>query len=146
VYLWEDSGPKLAPLNRLKRTPLSTLYLAKSGETQYHMCDEPFAYPAETSSACLSGGEKPGFKVLGVNGPGRGPSSLVVEYNLPADAHASLDMYNAAGDRVGVLARGRQPRGVHAAEWNTHQAASGVYICRMRAGGFDQSRRIALAG
>ena len=146
VYLWEDSGPKLAPLNRLKRTPLSTLYLAKSGETQYHMCDEPFTYPAETSSACLSGGEKPGFQVLGVNRPASGPSSLVVEYNLPADGHASLELYNSAGDRVGVLARGRQPTGVHAAEWNTQRAAAGVYVCRMKADGLDQRRRITLAG
>jgi hypothetical protein len=70
----------------------------------------------------------------------------VVEYNLPTDGNATLELYNATGDRVGVLARGHQARGTHAAEWNTHKAAPGTYVCRMRASGFDQSRRVTLAG
>jgi uncharacterized protein (DUF362 family) len=146
VYLWEDGGPKLTPISNFKRTPLATLYLAKSGEDQYHMVNEAFTYPAEPRSAGLSGGEKPGFKILGVNRPGNGPSSLVVEYNLPADGQAMLELYNSIGDRVGVLARGPQARGAHAAEWRTHRAAPGDYVCRMRTNGFDQSRRITLAG
>ncbi len=146
VYMWEDSGPKLTPISDLKRTPLSTLYLAKSGEPQYHMVNEPFAYPVESRSACFTGGEKPGIRVLGVNRPGCGGSSLVVEYNLPSDGHASLELYNIAGDRVGVLARGPRVRGVHAAEWNAHRTAPGTYVCRMKAGGFDQSKRITLVG
>ncbi len=146
VYLWEDRGPRLTPISSFRRTPLATLYLAKSGEPQYHMINEPFAHPDEPRSACLSGGTKPGLRVLGVNRPGQGRSSVVVEYSLPADGNASLELYNATGDRVGVLARGHQARGIRAAEWNTHKAASGTYVCRMRANGFDQSRRITLAG
>jgi uncharacterized protein (DUF362 family) len=146
VYLWEDDGPRLTPLDQFKRTPLATLYLAKSGEPQYHMCNEPFVYPAETSSACLSGGEEPGFRVLGVNRPQHGPSSVVIEYNLPAAVNASLELYSQAGDRLAVLAQGRQARGIHAAEWKTQQAPAGAYVCRMRAAGRDQRRRITLAG
>ncbi len=70
----------------------------------------------------------------------------MVEYNLPSDGHASLELYNIAGDRVGVLARGPRVRGVHAAEWNAHRAAPGTYVCRMKTSGFDESKRITLAG
>jgi hypothetical protein len=54
VYRWEDSGPKLAPLDQFARTPLTTPYLAKQGEPRFHLCNEPFAYPAEPVSASLS--------------------------------------------------------------------------------------------
>ncbi|MGO8735739.1 MAG: DUF362 domain-containing protein [Terriglobia bacterium] len=54
VYRWEDSGPKLAPLDQFARTPLTTLYLPKQGEPQYHLCNEPFAYPTEPVHASLS--------------------------------------------------------------------------------------------
>ena len=76
----------------------------------------------------------------------QGSPSVVVEYNLPADANASLELYNSIGNRVGILARGPQARGVHAGEWRAHGAAPGSYLCRMRTNGFDQTRRITLAG
>lgn len=144
VYLWEDSGPKLTPLDKFTRTPLATPYLERAGEPQYHLCNEPFTYPAEPVSACLTGKETPGFQVLGRNKPGRGPSSHVIEYNLPADGYASLELYNAAGERVQVLAEGWKGRGVHMAAWNTRQAASGIYYCRLRTGGTDQAKPIWL--
>jgi hypothetical protein len=51
IYLWQDSGPELSPLDRIPRTPLSTPYLAKPGEARYHLCNEPFAYAPEPVSA-----------------------------------------------------------------------------------------------
>ena len=145
VYRWENRGPKLTPLDRFARTPLKTPYLQKESEPQYHLCDEPFAYPAEPVSACLSGGERPGLRVLGQAKPGQGPSSLVVEYNLPADGHASLEMYDAFGERVAVLARGWSRRGVHMADWSTERTASGVYGCRLMAHGVDSTTCLTVA-
>ena len=135
VYLWEDSGPKLTPLDQFKRTPLLTPYLQKRGEAEYHLCNEPFAYSPEPRSAALSGGGQPGLRVLGQIRQGRGPSSLQVEYNLPADGDAILEMYDVFGQRVGVLAQGWTGRGVHFADWNTQKASPGLYCCRLVAGG-----------
>ena len=59
IYLWEESGPKLTPLDRFTRTPLLTPYLAKPGEAEYHLCNQPFAYAPESVSACPSGDGKP---------------------------------------------------------------------------------------
>ncbi len=139
VYLWEDSGPELTPLDKLTRTPLKTPYLKKEDEPEFHMCDEHFAYPAETAAACLSGGESPSLRVLGRHGTG-----IVVEYSLPSEEYARLDLYNAAGERVGLLAEGRMCRGVHAAGWNTQRVASGAYYCRLRVNGYDRANRLVL--
>ena len=146
VYLWDDDGPKLTPLDKFERTPLKTPYLERPGEARFHMCDDPFAYPAEPLSACLSGGSIPGFRVLGKISPAPGVSSLVLEYNLPDTGDASLELYNAAGERVGMPVRGRVERGNHAAAWCTDRVAPGTYYGRLRTGGFEQIKPIRLAG
>jgi uncharacterized protein (DUF362 family) len=144
VYVWEDSGPILTPLDRFTRTPLKAPYLEKSGEPRFHMCDEPFTYPPEEASASLSGSEPPRFQVLGQNRPLQGDKSLVIEYKLPTDGHASLDLVNSAGERVGVLAEGWKGKGVHVATWNTRRKAPGTYYCRLRSNGVDQAGTIML--
>jgi uncharacterized protein (DUF362 family) len=146
IYLWEDSGPKLTPLDSFTRTPLSTPYLAKPGEAEYHLCDEPFEYASEPVPASLSCGDKPRIQVLGPSRPGRTSSSLVIEYSLPTDGYACVDLYNAAGERVGMLDQGRMTRGTHVATWNTGHAASGTYYCRLRTGGAERAGRISLVG
>ncbi|HYK91052.1 MAG TPA: DUF362 domain-containing protein [Acidobacteriota bacterium] len=138
IYVWEDGGPKLTPLDRLTRTPLKSPYLARQGEPEYHMCDEPFSYPAETAAASMTGAETPGFQVLSLHG-----SKLVIEYNLPSEGYALLDLYNDAGDRIAELAHGRMSRGLHVAEWSTRRAAAGIYYCRLRTGSYDHAERIA---
>ena len=138
VYLWEDAGPKLTPLDKFTRTPLATPYLGKSGEPRFHLCNEPFSYPKEPMAACLSGKETPGLQVLGDHKPAGSNASLVMEYNLPADGYASLELYNRAGDRVGVLADGWQGRGVHVASWNAQRRTPGTYFCRLRNAGTDK--------
>jgi len=144
VYLWEDSGPRLTPLDKFTRTPMATPYLEKSGEQRFHLCDEPFRYAPEPVSACLSGGETPEFRALGPHlAPDANPS-LVFEYSLPVDGYASLDLYNSAGERVGKLADGWTGRGVHAAAWNTGRMSPGAYYCSFRGNGFDRIQPVRL--
>jgi hypothetical protein len=78
--------------------------------------------------------------VLGQAQPGMGPSSLLIEYNLPEDGHASLEMYDVFGERVGVLARGWTRRGVHVADWSTQGTTPGAYCCRLMANGVTLAR------
>ena len=110
IYLWEDGGPKLTPLDEFTRTPLSTPYLCKPGEAKYHLCDEPFAYAPEPVSACHSGENEPRIRVLGQWTPRRASSSLVIEYSLPADGHACVDLYNGAGERDFSMGMSRGPQ------------------------------------
>ncbi len=144
VYLWEDDGPKLTPLDKLTRTSLSTPYLTKSGEARFHLCDEPFSYPKEPVSACLSGRETPGVRVLGSHRPALAGSSVEIEYNLPADGYASVEVYNSAGEPIENLAGGQMSKGVHLASWNTQRRASGTYYCRLKGNGFDRLEPIGL--
>jgi hypothetical protein len=144
LYVWEDAGPKLTPLDTLARTPLATPYLQREGEPLYHLCNEPYAYPSEPQAACLSGGESPGLRVLGQGQLGNRAAAVTLEFNLPRDTEARLEMYNAFGEPVGVPAEGFFRRGVHAVDWMTRQRPPGLYTCHLRADGGASTTSIFL--
>jgi hypothetical protein len=107
---------------------------------------EPFAYPTEPVSTCLSGGERPGIRVIGEANSATDTPSLVVEYSVPAEGPALLEVRETFGDRVSVWAEGWTRRGVHAAEWDSAQAPSGTYFCRLFTHGVEQAARVTLTG
>jgi hypothetical protein len=144
VYEWTDDGPRLAPLESFARVPLATPYLPKPGEARFHLCDEPYAYAPEPLSACLSGGDRPSLRTLGDGRPAPGRAALTAEYGLPAAGPALLEVYDARGERVAVLARGRLARGLHTTTWRPERLAPGAYWWRLRADGVDLVRPAAL--
>jgi hypothetical protein len=135
VYRWDDAGPQLAPFDQFRRTPLASPYLARDNEARFHLCNEPYIYPSEPQSACLTGGEAPGMQVLGRSHSGNAGASFTLEFNLPRDTHARLDILNKFGERVGTLREGSIQRGVHTVDWMTQQQPSGVYSCHFWADG-----------
>ena len=66
------------------------------------------------------------------------------EYQLPVDGNASVTIHNSAGEKVAVFHQGRRTRGVHVVTWSPGNATPGVYDCRLRADGVDQTRFIRL--
>ena len=113
-------------------------------EARFHLCDEPYAYAPEPGSACLSGGDRPSLRTLGDGRPAAGRAALTAEYGLPAAGPALLEVYDARGERVAVLARGRLARGLHTTTWRPERLAPGAYWWRLRADGVDLVRPAAL--
>ncbi len=145
VYEWTKHGPKLRRLDSFARQPLTTLYLQREGEERYHLCDEPFAYAPEPKAACLSGGTRPSLLALGA-APGENGRAFACEYGLPEDALASLEVYDDAGRRAGMVTAGPASRGIHAAAWEPGEAAPGTYWWRLRASGVDLLRPFEVRG
>jgi flagellar hook assembly protein FlgD len=61
----------------------------------------------------------------------------------------SLAIFNAAGQKIRVLAEGSFPPGEHAVRWdgrdgNGIPVGSGVYFVRLTAGGYVSTGRMAL--
>ena len=66
-------------------------------------------------------------------------------YRLPQDGPVTLEIYNILGQRVAVLYRDRwQPAGAHTVTWDAGGRASGVYLCRLRAGRHAAVRRFVV--
>ena len=67
-----------------------------------------------------------------------------IQYALPVDCRVRLDVFNILGQRVATLVDGKKEAGYKAIHWDASRMASGIYIYRIQAGDFAQSRRMLL--
>ncbi|MGB2957959.1 MAG: M14 family zinc carboxypeptidase [Bacteroidota bacterium] len=70
--------------------------------------------------------------------------STTLEYSLPRSEHTILKIYNLLGSEIATLVDEDQVAGLHRLVWNAENVPSGVYLYRIRAGEFVQSRRAVL--
>ncbi len=67
-----------------------------------------------------------------------------IRFALPSAERVTLDVYDVVGRRVARLIDARLPAGLHEVRWNANRFASGMYLYRIRAGTFQQSRAMIL--
>jgi hypothetical protein len=67
-----------------------------------------------------------------------------IEYALPEPADVRLEVYNIMGQRVASLVNGQETAGYHSVNFNASSLASGMYIYRLQAGSFVQTRKMML--
>ena len=87
--------------------------------------------------------ESPSFK-LAQNHPNPFHSSTVIGYSLPLAARVTLEVYDIAGRLVESLVNEIQEPGVHQVRWDTEDKASGMYFCKLQAGGFTDIKKMVL--
>ncbi|MFQ5649853.1 MAG: PKD domain-containing protein [bacterium] len=94
-------------------------------------------------------GTLPDRFVLNPNFPNPFNPGTQISYALPRQASVRIDIYDLLGRQVRTLVDETMPAGRHAIVWDGRDqhgqaAASGVYIYRIRAGEFVESRRMLL--
>jgi hypothetical protein len=72
-----------------------------------------------------------------------------IQYYLPQDAYVEIAIFNLLGQRVLVLVEEAKPAGSHQVRWDGsddlgQQVSSGIYFCRMKAGGFVKTKKMIL--
>ena len=70
-------------------------------------------------------------------------------YELPVGAQVKLEIYNILGQRIRTLVDKDQAIGLHRIQWDGKddrglKASSGVYIYRLKAGTFNESKKMLL--
>ncbi len=70
--------------------------------------------------------------------------STTIEFALPRASHVSLTVYNLIGQQVATIIAGERPAGMFKAAWDAAACPGGMYIYRMRAGGFVSSKAMLL--
>jgi len=138
VYEWKDGQALRTSLTDFDRTPLLTYYMRRDyhGEPEddyWHLCNEPYDYRTVTAVEEI---EKPEAFVLAQNYPNPFNPHTSIEFALPSDGHARLEIYDSLGQLLDVLVDGNRRAGPHMAVWNTTNQASGTYFYRFRFGGF----------
>lgn len=86
---------------------------------------------------------------LSQNYPNPFNASTTIRYQLAKGAHVILKIYNALGQEIRTLVDGKQTAGEKIVFWGgsdefSEPVSSGVYICRIQADGFTQSRKMIL--
>ena len=72
--------------------------------------------------------------------PSRGPATI--RFGLPETAAVTIDVYDALGRRIAVLADGREHRaGYHTVTWD-RRVGSGMYFIRMQAGPYRATQKL----
>ncbi|HTY08829.1 MAG TPA: FlgD immunoglobulin-like domain containing protein, partial [Candidatus Edwardsbacteria bacterium] len=90
-----------------------------------------------------------GGVVMDQNAPNPFSDATVMRYQLKVPADVSLNIYNITGQLVRTLVRVYQAAGTYSVRWNGddnagRKAAAGVYLCQLRAGSRDVTKKIVL--
>jgi hypothetical protein len=81
------------------------------------------------------------FKLM-QNYPNPFNPSTTVKYELPTSSMVNLSVYDILGREVSVLVNERRDAGVHKAVFDASGLATGVYLYRLQAGEFAQTRKL----
>jgi len=70
--------------------------------------------------------------------------STTIEYSLSEKSKIKLTIYNLRGQEVARLLNQVQNAGTHKIVWDASKVASGVYLYKLQAGDFVQTRKMVL--
>jgi hypothetical protein len=112
-------------------------------------CDTSFRFTLQMHSGARSGQAVPKAFGLSQNRPNPFNHRTVIEYEIPKRGKVILEVWDLSGRRIAVLLDRIHEPGVFEAVWDGtdgsgRPAGSGIYVCRMRAGGFVKSVKMGL--
>ncbi len=81
---------------------------------------------------------------LSQNYPNPFNPTTLISYQLPAASEVELSVYNLIGQKVATLVSDRQNAGLHQLEWIAAGLASGIYYYQLKAGTFQQVKKMIL--
>ncbi len=81
---------------------------------------------------------------LSQNYPNPFNPATVISYHVPLASRVSLTVFDLLGREVAVLVNEEKPSGSYTAQWNAAGFASGIYLVRMQAGSFVDTKKIVL--
>ncbi len=70
--------------------------------------------------------------------------STTIRYALPAKSYVTLSVFNTLGQQMATLVNDTQEAGYHEVRFDGGNLASGVYLYRLKAGDFLQTRKMLL--
>lgn len=89
-------------------------------------------------------GEIPAAFELRQNYPNPFNPATRIGFALPQASTVKIEVFNLLGERVATLLEAPRPAGYHEIRFDAGRLESGMYLCRMQAGNFSQTRKMLL--
>jgi polygalacturonase len=70
--------------------------------------------------------------------------STIISFFVGTYGYTSLRVYNLLGQEVAILVNEEKPAGIYNVIFDGNNLSSGIYFCRMQAGGFVATRKLIL--
>ena len=152
-YLWAgiDSVHKMDPITG---TILASYNFPRAAaqlflDNMFWMYDETDntlkAYDAEiTGSSAKEEYRIPSSAILLQNYPNPFNPSTTISFGLSELSFVSLKVFDAVGREVAVLISKNLPAGYHAFQWDAANMPSGVFLCRLEAGTYTETKKLIL--
>lgn len=86
----------------------------------------------------------PADVTLAQNYPNPFNPTTTIKYGLPTSSEVRLSVFDMLGREVSVLVNERMDAGVHDVKFDASGLASGIYLYRLQAGTYVQTRKLAL--
>ena len=83
-----------------------------------------------------------GTCALAQNYPNPFNPSTTIRYALPERSHVTITIFNALGQVVSTLVESEMEAGYHEVTFDASQLSSGIYLYRLTAGHFVQTRKM----
>jgi hypothetical protein len=81
---------------------------------------------------------------LSQNYPNPFNPTTVISWQLAVSSPVKLSVYNVTGQRIAFLVDENQAAGSHSIHWNASNLASGVYLYRLQAGNYIETKKMIL--
>jgi len=81
---------------------------------------------------------------LAQNYPNPFNPSTTIKFSLPAASNVQLEIYNVLGQKVTTLVDDALEAGIHTATWDASNQASGIYLYRIKAGNYIETKKMLM--
>ncbi len=102
--------------------------------------DESFIYQSDVTGIA----HRPSTFNLSQNFPNPFNPNTTITFTLPQSCQVTLKVYSVTGAEVATLIEGDFPAGMHSADWNAGENATGVYFYKLQTSGFTETRKMLL--
>ena len=108
-----------------------------------------YEYQSEPGTSSIVTSCNPYKYHIAQNFPNPFNPGTAIKYELPKMSEVSLKIYNILGQEVKTLINGKKPAGYHKVTWDGRnnlgiKVSSGLYIYRIKAGEFIDTKKMVL--